>query len=41
MLRRLLRKMLENPKLEDYGDTSTILNYESLKEVKYTILNNE
>ena len=34
ILRRLLRNILVNPKLNNYGDTSTMLNFESLKEIK-------
>tara|TARA_B110001452_G_scaffold240238_1_gene221689 strand:- start:1212 stop:2957 length:1746 start_codon:yes stop_codon:yes gene_type:complete len=41
ILRRLLREMLKTPKMNDYGETSTILNIESLKEIKYKIMNYE
>ncbi len=40
ILRRLIRNILENPKLKNYGDTSTILNYKSLENVKNAILRN-
>ena len=40
ILRRLIRNILENPKLKNYGDTSTILNYKSLENVKKAILRN-
>ena len=33
ILRRLLRNILANPHTTDYGDTSTILNLESLKNI--------
>ena len=33
ILRRLLRNIMTNPKTTDYGDTSTILNLESLKNI--------
>jgi len=33
ILRRLLRNIMANPKTTDYGDTSTILNLESLKNI--------
>jgi acetyl-CoA synthetase len=34
ILRRLLRNILANPHTTDYGDTSTILNLESLKNIQ-------
>ena len=34
ILRRILRDMLTNPNLKDYGDTSTILNSGSIKEIQ-------
>ena len=34
ILRRLLRNILINPNLNDYGDTSTILNMSSLKSIQ-------
>jgi acetyl-CoA synthetase len=41
ILRRLLREILKTPKTIHYGETSTILNIESLKEIKYKILEYE
>ncbi len=34
ILRRILRDMLTNPNLKDYGDTTTILNPGSVKEIQ-------
>jgi acetyl-CoA synthetase len=34
ILRRILRDMLTNPNLKDYGDTTTILNPGSIKEIQ-------
>ena len=38
ILRRLLRNILADPNLNDYGDTSTILNLGCLDEIKKIIL---
>ena len=37
ILRRLLRNILNNPNLKNYGDTSTILNLDSLKNIQKII----
>jgi acetyl-CoA synthetase len=39
MLRGLLRNILKKPKSRNYGDISTILNINTLKEVKKIIIN--
>lgn len=39
ILRRLLRRLIENPKLNNLGDTSTILNYRSIDVVKQKLVN--
>lgn len=39
ILRRLLRRLIENPKLNNLGDTSTILNYRSIDVVKQKLEN--
>ena len=41
ILRRLLRNILANPYATDYGDTSTILNLESLKNIQRMLKLNE
>ena len=41
ILRRLLRNILSNPVLKNYGDTSTILNLKSLKKIQNMIRSNE
>jgi len=40
ILRRLLRNALSNPQTTDYGDTSTILNLESLKNIHRMLKSN-
>ena len=37
ILRRLLRDILLNPKANDYGDLSTILNGEIVDEIQYVV----
>ena len=37
ILRRLLRKIIENPKLKNYGDTTTILNPNVIENIKKEI----
>ena len=37
ILRRILRNILNNPNLKNYGDTSTILNLDSLKNIQKII----
>jgi len=41
ILRRLLRDILLNPKSNDYGDLSTILNSEIVNEIQYVVKNYE
>ena len=41
ILRRLLRNILINPNLKNYGDTSTILNLSSLKNIQKMVKSNE
>jgi len=41
ILRRLLKNIMTNPKTTDYGDTSTILNLESLKNIHRMLKLNE
>ena len=41
ILRRLLRNILINPNLKNYGDTSTILNLSSLKNIQKMVKLNE
>ena len=41
ILRRLLRNILNNPNLKDYGDTSTILNLSSLKNIQKMLKSKE
>ncbi len=41
ILRRLLRNILINPNLKNYGDTSTILNLNSLKNIQKMVKLNE
>ena len=41
ILRRLLRKIVLNPRLKNFGDTSTILNYQSLNEIKKILQKND
>ena len=37
ILRRLMREIVINPSLENYGDISTILNFKSIKEIQNKI----
>ena len=41
ILRRLLRNILLNPNLKNYGDTSTILNLSSLKDIQKMVKSDE
>ena len=41
ILRRLLRSILINPNLKQYGDLSTILNLSSVKNIQDIIKHNE
>ena len=41
ILRRLLRNIVLNPRLKNFGDTSTMLNYQSLNEIKKILQKNE
>ena len=41
ILRRLLKQIIENPKKNDYGDMSTIINPNIIKEVKKALIVNE
>ncbi|MDC1049673.1 AMP-binding protein [Candidatus Pelagibacter sp.] len=41
ILRRLLRNIVENPNLKNYGDVSTILNFDCLKNIKKIVKINE
>ena len=41
ILRRLLRNIVENPNLKNYGDVSTILNFDSLKNIQKIVKINE
>ena len=41
ILRRLLREILLNPRLKDYGDISTILNIKSLKKIQKIVNTSE
>lgn len=41
ILRRLLRNIVDNPNLKNYGDVSTILNFNSLKNIQKIVKANE
>ena len=41
ILRRLLRDILLNPESNEYGDLSTILNSEIVKEIQYVVRDHE
>ena len=40
ILRRLLRDVVLNPDLNNYGDTTTILNINSLKKIQKILIHN-
>ena len=41
ILRRLLRDIYLNPKLKNYGDLSTMINIDSIQDVKKNVILNK